>query len=279
MKCIHPIYLKKEKILVPCGQCTFCKIMRSKDWSTRILHECGYWEDKIFITLTYDDDNLPENNSLSKKDLKDFIKKIRKASKKKLKVYGCGEYGDITKRPHMHLIIFGLSEKFFQHKYSSIYESKYWGKGDIHIGSVSYDSARYTADYCQKKYYGTKALETYYGMEQPFQVYSQGIGKQWALDNQEYLKQKLGCTVDGREVGLCKYYRRILEIDGKDVYEENKKRGHKFPKTVEEFLERKWLTRLRMGLPNSEETIETMQKIYNQRKKNFDKSLALRRKK
>jgi hypothetical protein len=66
-----------------------------------------------------------------------------------------------------------------------------------------------------KKYSNDMAVEVYTskGREVPFRLMSLGLGKQFALDNQRYLVEKLGCTIRGKEVGLPRYYRKLLDID------------------------------------------------------------------
>ena len=48
-----------------------------------------------FVTLTYDDDHLPEYNSLNYKHFQDFMKRLRK-SHNGVRFYMCGEYGPIV---------------------------------------------------------------------------------------------------------------------------------------------------------------------------------------
>ena len=52
---------RKDVMMIPCGQCTGCKLRKRKDWATRMELE-AYSHDKEsiwFITLTYDDDHVP----------------------------------------------------------------------------------------------------------------------------------------------------------------------------------------------------------------------------
>jgi len=59
-------------------------------------------EDNAFITLTYDNENLPENATLVPKDLKDFQKRLRYHANIDLRFFSVGEYGEKTQRPHYH---------------------------------------------------------------------------------------------------------------------------------------------------------------------------------
>lgn len=42
-----------------CGKCAACQIRKRKDMSTRLANEASMYQDVCFLTLTYNDDNLP----------------------------------------------------------------------------------------------------------------------------------------------------------------------------------------------------------------------------
>ena len=44
---------------LPCGHCLNCRLNYAKKWSQRCLLESKSWSENFFITLTYDDENLP----------------------------------------------------------------------------------------------------------------------------------------------------------------------------------------------------------------------------
>ena len=46
---------------------------------------------------------------------------------------------------------------------------------------------------------------------------SQGLGRDWALENQAQLSRNLGTTIRGNNVGLPKYYKDLLGIDSEDL--------------------------------------------------------------
>ena len=71
------------KMEVACGQCLTCRVEKSRQWATRIVHEASLYDDNCFITLTYDDDKMPRlwtggPGTLVKKDFQDFMKRLRK---------------------------------------------------------------------------------------------------------------------------------------------------------------------------------------------------------
>ncbi len=66
-----------EFIQLPCGQCVACRLNHSRQWATRMVHEAYMHEHNSFITLTYDNEHLPEDGSLVRKHLTDFFKRFR----------------------------------------------------------------------------------------------------------------------------------------------------------------------------------------------------------
>lgn len=242
MTCTSPVLIKNPNpkfgdrysygLWVPCGHCTACRIAHAREWATRLMHESLTNKSSCFLTLTYNDENLPSNGSLVPDHLQKFFKRFRKAlDDRKIKYYACGEYGGRYGRPHYHAAIFGfgsLGDLYYKRAlrgYCSAVIDKAWPYGNHFIGALSYDSARYIAGYIGKKYNGEKAIEVYGDKEIPFQRQSKGIGELWALENAEYLNEKLGCTHDGVEVGLPRYYRKVLGIGTEQIAEQAKKRA------------------------------------------------------
>jgi len=124
----------------PCGQCMPCRINRSRVWITRILLEQLEWEKSSFITLTYDEDNCPEE--LNKKHLSDFWKRLRHYSN--LRYFAVGEYGLENDRPHYHAALFGFSPEE-----NDIIEKK-WSHGFTMTGTLEQSSASYITEYILK---------------------------------------------------------------------------------------------------------------------------------
>lgn len=225
MKCTKPISIKvngyPEGLLVPCGKCLSCRITKRTEWSVRMLHELDCWQDAMFLTLTYKDESLPENFSLKKKHLQLFIKMLRKRMDiqgRKIKYFGCGEYGKVFGRPHYHLIIFGLSLK----PEDKLLVMECWPYCDWTIKSISDksfgvvepDSIRYTAKYVEKIKSGGE-LEEYNnrGVENSFMVCSKGIGKDFAKKEKERIIENGFITMNGVKHSVPRYYVKILEID------------------------------------------------------------------
>jgi hypothetical protein len=170
---------------VPCGNCIGCRLQRSRSWGLRCMHEASFHTSNMFLTLTYSDENLPENANLKKRDFQLFMKRLRKyVQPTKIRFYHCGEYGkndpqnkkhqqlykaSSLGRPHYHAIIFGytfddgipVSIKGGHRLYMSPVCEKLWPHGYNTYGSVTYESAAYVARYCVKKINGINAKEHY----------------------------------------------------------------------------------------------------------------------
>lgn len=219
MQCTRPI--KVSNGVFPCGKCLNCRIGKAREWSARLIHELSYWSDSLFVTLTYEDKYLPANNSLCKKDLQLFFKRLRKCLNRKIKYYACGEYGSTVVyanglgRPHYHAIIFGVGQKDIE-SIKDCWRKCQWSNFDSKkaFGSVTYDSCRYVSDYIFKKYSGELAQEVYTskGVEIPFKISSQGLGLSYCLLEADNLRNNLSFTLRGVPMALPRYYVEKLGI-------------------------------------------------------------------
>lgn len=178
------------------------------------------WSQNGFTTLTYRDEDLPLNSSLDITEFTKFWKRLRKAvDPKKFRYYACGEYGEQMGRPHYHIIVFGLAPCSCKNhrpdllcdceSRSAIFKA--WGHGGVdRVGSVTYDSARYTADYIHKA--SVSGEEACFGRSSPFNVMSKGIGLSYILKNYYQLREQKGVTIHGAQVGLPRYYVKKLKL-------------------------------------------------------------------
>ena len=126
-----------------------------------------------FLTLTYSDDQLPDDYSINVEILKLFVKRLREHvryhTKKEIRFFAAGEYGDRFQRPHYHLLVFNhdFSDKILHTKknniplYTSPQLSKLWPFGFATIGQVNYQTAAYCARYTMKKIGGDTAADHY----------------------------------------------------------------------------------------------------------------------
>jgi len=207
MMCTHP-YTLKDGSKVPCGHCMPCRIMYTQEWAARLYHEASEYKDNVFITLTYNDESLPSDYGLQKRDVQLFVKRLRKDIEPiKIKYYLCGEYGEKNGRPHYHAIIFnfGLDIK------DKIQEN--WDMGFVKVGTVTYQSISYVTSYITKKLGGDKAKEVYGDRQAPFIICSKGLGLAWAEKNHIQLRINQSITIKGKQVGIPRYYVKKLEMD------------------------------------------------------------------
>ncbi len=131
---------------VGCGQCMPCRINRRRVWSHRLVLEALVHPTSLFVTLTYDDDHLPNSSSLYPFHPQLWLKRLRRAIAPRLiRFYLVGEYGEQTKRPHYHCAIFNSSID------DEIIIKETWSYGHIHIGDLTPASAQYLCGYVTKK--------------------------------------------------------------------------------------------------------------------------------
>lgn len=188
-----------EPLSLPCGQCVGCRLERSRQWAVRCMAEASLREENAFVTLTYSEECVPQSGSLVPRDLVLFLKRLRRRIEpRKVRFFGCGEYGEETMRPHYHLLLFGYdfpdkvrikgTAKEYPEWTSETLDTT-WGYGRTLIGSVSFESAAYVARYVVKKVTGSLAASHYryadgnrwVELEPEFGRMSRrpGIGKGW----------------------------------------------------------------------------------------------------
>lgn len=242
----------REYVEIPCGRCIGCRLQYSRMWADRCLAESTLHDDSYFVTLTYDDYNIPKSNydidketgevktscTLVKRDFQLFMKRLRKNYKydNNLRFYMAGEYGSQTARPHYHAIIYGLKLddlKLYKRTplgfnlYNSEFVNECWQhKGHVVIAEVTWETCAYTARYIMKKQTGSKAEEVYerYNIIPPFTLMSRrpGIAKEFYEQNKERLikfgEVDISTKKGGKKIKSVKYFNKFLEIEYPDEY-------------------------------------------------------------
>lgn len=223
--CLTPINLKKEKVIqklkdtyhmqqVPCGRCLECLKLRVNSWYVRLLNEKNNSENALFITLTYDDDNLPfSDNGLMSLDYTHtqlFWKRVRKNHPKghtPIRYFLVGEYGSKTHRPHYHAIVFNANPEIIE---------KQWIYGSVHIGKVQEGSIHYTLKYALKRATKWKKSES----DDRFlekALMSRGLGLNFLSENMvQYYQEDVSRPVTllgGQKLPLPRYYRDKIFTD------------------------------------------------------------------
>lgn len=167
-----------------CGGCLPCRINRRRVWAHRILLESYKHGDNCFVTLTYNDDNVP--TSLDKTHYQLWLKRLRHSIyPKKIRYFIAGEYGELTGRPHFHGAIFGLdrwSAGGINGQAGLVQDA--WinpdsklSRGFTSVGSLTFESAQYIAGYLTKKVVSVDGTREFSRMS-----LRPGIGK-WAMED------------------------------------------------------------------------------------------------
>ena len=243
--------LENWEFLLPCGQCSGCRDQKSRDWAVRCVHESNMQKENgyqsAFITLTYDDRNLPQEyinprtgqyygpGTLNPNDHVEFVNKLRMRLYRKgmsFRYYMCGEYGDKLSRPHYHYLIFGYGfpdqYAWTRHNGVQYYRSpeleSIWRYGNSLVGECNVESAAYTAAYVFKKQNGQKVLSGHYTQEDGTELLPEfarmsrrpGIGASWFA---KYGKQDVYdsgdfIVINGKKFSTPRYYDTLMsELD------------------------------------------------------------------
>lgn len=221
-----------EWIEIPCGKCIECRLAYSRQWAERMMLEAQQYVENYFVTLTYADVFLKWSSdgyypTLCKSDVQGFMKRLREAvAPRKIRFYAAGEYGDRTKRPHYHLILFnlhlddlkiiGYSGKY--PLYNSELLSSKWTFGHVVVSPVSWDTCAYTARYVIKKQKGfNNALYDELGIEREFCLMSRrpGLARQYFDENYKKIYECdeviFGAKDGGHKIKPPRYFDKCLE--------------------------------------------------------------------
>lgn len=185
--------IKGFRIHVPCGRCIGCRLDYSRHWAIRSMHEAKMHDKNCFVTLTFNNEHLPDDGSVHKSYIKSWLKRFRYKYGENIRYLLCGEYGSKRMRPHYHILFFGFD---FPDKYiysvrrGNIYYrspglEEIWrdphateSNGFSIIGEVNFETSAYVSRYITKKIFGAEAQKKYEGREPEFQLMSRmpGLG-------------------------------------------------------------------------------------------------------
>ena len=226
-RCQTPFHKKMELVKgvetgympFPCGKCPACVRRRVSGWAFRLNKQSEQSNSAHFVTLTYNDEHIKKTKNgfetLVKKDVQDFFKRLRKLTKQKISYYAVGEYGDTGERPHYHIILFNANPKIVENawKLNDI------TLGNVHFGDVGDASVGYTLKYISKE----KKIPQFNGddRQKEFALMSKGLGAgyltenmvKWHtkgnIENKVYLPLK-----DGKKAAMPRYYKDKLYDKG-----------------------------------------------------------------
>jgi len=236
------------------------------------MHEASCHKENSFITLTYDDEHLPDRGRLDYSAYQKFMKRLRKATGREVRFYMCGEYGPQNWRPHYHACLFGYDfpDKVYETRtgsgeriYSSALLGKLWPFGYTSVGSVTFESAAYIARYCVQKVTGDDAVEHYkrydnlgeYQLPPEFNHMSlkPGIGANWFAKFKSDVYNHDYVVINGKECAAPKYYDKLFSREFPDDLEtikfrrERRGRANYEDNTDERLAVKEIVTRARMS--------------------------------
>jgi len=202
-----------------------------------MVHEASLHDSNSFLTITYSDEHLPEDGSLSVRAVQLFFKRLRKSlGPTRIRYFAVGEYGELTWRPHYHAIIFGYQFPDLvpwratgrgNTTYRSAFLEQLWPWGHCEVGHVSSESAGYVARYCMKKVGGERAAAHYvrphpltgefWRIVPEFALMSRrpGIGSGWYDQFSRDCFPSDYLVIDGQKRPVPRYYKSKLEEDAK----------------------------------------------------------------
>ena len=208
-----------------CRKCLPCRLNISREKAIRAYHEAKMHQNNIFLTLTYNEENL-KSSRLQFLDFQLFMKSLRELITRDIKDLDVkksltisymvtGEYGEQNKRPHWHAILFNYSPPDSKYSYTTdrgdkVYTSKIlsdlWGRGKIEFGDVTLESASYTARYAAKKLvHGQDQDHDYHPLHQTSK--GRAMGRTWI---EKYYKHTFdnGFVIlpNGQKAKIPRYY-------------------------------------------------------------------------
>lgn len=192
---------------VPCRKCEECISLHKSQWCFRVLAETDHCYNSQFITLTYDDDHILPDKSVSVRHVQLFFKRLRQnvkhwypefdVKKYPVKYFLLSEYGGKFGRPHYHLILWNCPLTKEEIELS-------WRNGFIKSGTTTPKSVQYCLKYFAIK---EKAPQ---GRHPNFCCMSKNIGKDWLSDNLFYVKSYVTLPGSGARIPIPKYYKDRL---------------------------------------------------------------------
>jgi len=235
-----------DVLQIPCGQCTECRLKRSREWAVRCMHEASLHCDNCFLTLTYgnreglEPDREMASVSLNYSHFSGFMKRLRsRFPKDKISFLACGEYGETNPntgvidggkyRAHFHALLFGFN---FPDRvpcrliggadmHNSAILDATWSHGACKIGDVTFESAAYVARYAMKKVTGDLAEAAYTVVTEDGEMISRtpemlvmskrpAIGKRWFEQFGKHVYHRDAVVARGVEMQPPRYYDKLL---------------------------------------------------------------------
>lgn len=213
---------------IPCGKCIGCRLDYSRTWANRCYFEMKDWSSNLFLTLTYDDANLPPPRphfdiltgelsmrpALEPYHLTQFMKSYREKMSRtydqdNIRFFACGEYGELRGRPHLHIIAFNNSlpdlkpHRDVKTRNKDVFDSNVlkdvWKKGRVGVSPANWETCAYVARYVTKKAKG-------------FAVKEREEVLQRLLPGQAEMLESLNLDIEERNQKKIERERHILDV-------------------------------------------------------------------
>ena len=161
--CDLPKKQSKRYHLVPCGKCVACLSRRRNEWTYRLSKEQEMSDYTYFLTLTYDQANIPiriQDNTpyfvFDKSHLQKYLKRVRYFMKElnpdlNCQYYAVSEYGSKGSRPHYHMLFYVKNDKYLRYKRQiEMILRETWNLGFTTIKAANPANIHYVTKYCVK---------------------------------------------------------------------------------------------------------------------------------
>lgn len=223
--CLTPVIVKNDDRrkakdfatnIFPCGKCPNCVKRRVQMWTFRLLQEQKISLSSVFMTLTYNDENLPFSDNglmtLHKPHFQNFMKRLRKhisnhEENVRLKYYTVGEYGSQYHRPHFHSIMFNIPRYLLE---APLVLETIWSHGTIRIDPCNAGTIGYVTGYVNKKTIRQETDELDDRLPE-CSMMSKGMGKNYLTENiVKYYKENLKPYMvieGGVKMSIPRYYK------------------------------------------------------------------------
>ena len=241
MGCLFPIEMKVDgkPIQAPCRNCANCRALRKANldvqYTMELMENYKKGFGATFITLTYNDENVPistkkykefhltlvkEHSQKYMANMRNLIRRAVKEGMKANEKYSyilAGEYGtdpNGTERPHYHAVIIGVDAE----KWATLSKTQWkYGAQKIEIlkgtRGISYVTSYF--ENCINKKEANEILEKY-GFQPPYITRSRNTAINTIMDNwEEWTENGMRYYTRGKNIPLPRNIReRIRQTEG-----------------------------------------------------------------
>lgn len=235
----------------------YCLAKKRVEWAFRIWYQTQKSKSSWFITLTYNQDDVPvfvpsmnkiirgkfarnlsvrrhKVNTVYRPDYLKYIRDLRRLEPENTEIqyFGVSEYGGETQRPHYHFVVWNVKNP------ENI--KKAWDRGWCTMSPMKVSRAMYLTKYTynQDEYTPPLAVKTWRSMSRGnTQGKKKGIGVQYVDDFKAYHKSTLTDwgKLDQTNVTLPKYFKDQIFTDEEKIDISLNKMGEQRKEFVKEY--------------------------------------------